>query len=216
MPLARNSLSSEIIEYTEKIKLLRALMFIHYVDNKYDVYIRNILDSISLLSEDKFLSIEYSENYLVVYVLALKYLLGDLSFLELLKEYILIANKEYIFSEMYYIIDYLDTKIKFNDYESMMISILINQMLVSDKEENRVSAIKLSRVIYNTKYFNDIYEQLLNISKDAKYEEMRAVVFLIKKLQSDNRDILRIKENIDNNRNYNIRYISKRFLNQKG
>ena len=86
-------------------------------------------------------------------------------------------------------------------------------MLNSFEEENRVNAIKLSKVLYKSKYFDSVYKELITISRDSRYNEMRAIVILIKELNDNNN--IQIKELINNiiyNSNYNIRFMGNKYL----
>lgn len=212
-PLINMSISSSSIEIIEKLKLLRTLLYIHFFNSNYDSTIKEILNSMSLDGEDTAFSTHYSSDYLILYVELFKCIFNEITLDELLNYYLLeIIEKAYLFSEIRLIVEYIFSKLKFSTSNLNIICIIIHLMLNST-EEDRVNAIKLSKVLYKSKYFDSIYEELITISKDSRYNEMKAVVILIKEL-NDNSNI-QIKELINNiiyNNNYNIRYIGTKYL----
>lgn len=214
LPLINMSISSSSIEIIEKLKLLRTLLYIHFFDSDYDSAIKEILNSMSLDGEDSAFRTHYSPDFLVLYIELFKYLFNEITLEELFNYYLLkIIEKEYLFSEIRLILEYIFGKIKFSTSNLNIICIIIHLMLNSIEEENRVNAIKLSKVLYKSKYFDSVYKELITISRDSRYNEMRAIVILIKELNDNNN--IQVKELINNiiyNSNYNIRFMGNKYL----
>ena len=210
--LCFNSLSSKNIEYDEKIKLLKSLIFIHYFDGKYDFDIKNILDNIVIESEESFFE-EYNDKNIEIYIYALKYILKEITILDLLNNYMIVMNEEYLFSDISFILYYILSREDVNEYVFNIVFVFISIMLKSDKLDNRISAIELSKVLYNSIYFDNLYNSLEKISIESKYDKIKALIRVIKSLDSNELKISKLKENILNNRNYNIRYMGNKYLN---
>ena len=211
LPLCLNSLSSEKIEFEEKLKLLRCLIYIHYFDNKYDNYIKNIFNNIKVESEESFIEI-YSVDYIKLYILSLKYILKEISLLDLLNEYMIIMNTDYLFVDISIILDYILSKETISKEIENSLLVIIFTMLKSDKVDNRISAINLSKRLYKTSKFKDIYNELYKISIDSSYKEVKALINMIKDIRDRDKYLLQLVDNIKCNKNYNIRYIAKKYL----
>ena len=210
LPLSQNSLSHKRIEYREKIKMLKVLLYIHFYDSKYDIFIKDILSKILVSSDSGWPIEEYNEKYINIYTNALKFVLDELSLNNLLKKYILIGDNEYFIEDISFVISYLSSKIKIKDECLFLVSILIEKSLTSDKSESVCSAVKLSKVLYNTKYFNNIYNKLITASQNCSFEVASAFITLL--LNLNDIKLHPIKENLLNNLNFNIKSMTKTYL----
>ena len=204
-PLAKLTISSQYIEIDEKLKLLRSLLYVHFVDKKYDYEIREILNSLNLESEESMFNFNYCLEHLVLYTDLFKYLFNEITLSELLNIYLLkIIENSNLFSEIRFLLEYLYSKISFNEGILNSVFIIINIMLNSKDEENRVCAIKLSKVLY---------QKLIFVTNHLKYNEVKAVIILIKNLNDNKNELIQqLIYNIIHSQNYNIRYMGKKYL----
>lgn len=214
IPLIDFSISNKSIEVIERLKLLRNLMYIHFLDSKYDKIIARLLNKLNIEDSNSAFSTYYSPEYLLLYKDLFDYLFETITSDELLNCYLLkLIQNNYLFSEIRLILEYISTKIKYTESNLNIIYIMINLMINSDSNNNRVNAIKLSKVLYKTKFFNLLYDRLVYISKSSTYDDMKSIAFLIKEIDDkENIQIITLTNNILNNRNFNIRYIGERYL----
>lgn len=214
IPLIDFSISNKSIEVIERLKLLRNLMYLHFLDGNYDKKIAELLNKLNMEDSNSAFSTHYNPDYLLLYKYLFDYLFNSVTLNELLNCYLFkIIEKNYLFSEIKLIIEYVSTKIKYTDSNLNIIFIIINLMINSDINNNREHAIKLSKILYNTKYFDLLYDKFVDISKNSTYNEMKSIAFLIKEINdNENIKIATLKNNIINNRNFNIRYIGEKYL----
>ena len=212
LPLAEQSLKHKLIKYREKIKMLKTLLYIYYYDSKYIIQIKNIISNICATADEDWFEEEYDKRYLEIYLNALKFAIGEISINELLRGYVLMCHEKYFIEDISYILNYLSEKVLLTDDNYIFISLLSEIALSSDITEHVMSGIRLSKVLYCSKYFNNIYAILVEKSKKCNFQVANALINLLLNISDKKFDV--IKDNLLNSNNYNIRYMTRIHLNK--
>ncbi|MBR4672266.1 MAG: hypothetical protein IKO78_03600 [Bacilli bacterium] len=213
-PLCEKCLSSNKVEYIEKIKLLRTLMYIFYFDERYSDKIKDIVSKTVKDSNTGMFDEEISDVFIEAYLIFFDYVFGEIDFIEMIRKYIDISNNEYVFEEIGIVLEHVLKKESINIESKEMLILFIQQKINSNISSDRITAIKLTRYLYNTELFDEIYDVLYSRSIDSSYNEMRTIMSVVNELDKRDKKIKAICYNLINNRNYNIKYMGKKYLKQ--